>query len=99
MNMAATPMSQSPKVVKSNTKVDPVSTFWRPAPSKVKISQKLTNILGYLVAVFLIDRISRSNGRLLPIACHSNSESLWFSGQFGLSGTNFRASYEASYFC
>ena len=48
---------------------------------------------------FLLNKFSQPNGRLLPIASHSNLESYGTQLWFGLSGNHFSASYKASDFC
>ena len=46
-----------PKDFRGSPDIDLVSIIWRPAPSKVMISQKLSETLGHFEAVFLTEMI------------------------------------------
>ena len=51
------------------------------------------------MGVFGLNPFSQPNKRLSHKACHLYLESLYISGQFGVSRTNFSASYGAADFC
>ena len=73
-----------PKDFRGTPKVNLVLAVWRPAPLKVRISQKLLNILGILAS--FLRKLKSLAKRSTFVYRRSYSEGLCFSGQFGQFG-------------